>query len=169
MRQELILSAILFISAAAFAQVTVVSGYATNRTSVPGAYAAPFVPLVNTPSVALETGLPTQVGASNATAGNVAGATSAPVYGTSSHTMDLQATFGPGAPAEAQSGVTGRTAQTGFEFGIARFESSQGVAQLAGSAGKPSQPAREYTNTDVDHLNQATGTVRYGGKTERLE
>src|SRR5256885_1914215 len=57
----------------------------------------------------------------------------------------------------------------GFEFGIARFESSQGVAQLVGSSGKHSQTAKMYTNADVDQLNQANGTVQYGGKTERLD
>ena len=78
MRQTLILSAMVFISAAGFTQVTVTSGYAGNWTP-PGTYAAPFTPLVSTPSVAIETGLPTQVGASNATSGKLAGASSSPV------------------------------------------------------------------------------------------
>ena len=161
MRNSLIVSAILSISAAAFAQVTVVSGYATNWTPAPGANAAPFVPLVTTPSVALETGLPTQVGASNATAGNVAGATSAPL----SSTSGMQAT-GSAAP---QANANEQSRQGGFEFAVARFESSRGVAQLAGSIAKHSQHGREYTNADVDHLNQNNGTAQYGGKTERLE
>jgi len=157
MRTSLIVSAILSISAAAFAQVTVVSGYATNWTPAPGAYAAPFVPLLTTPSVALETGFPTQVGASNATAGNVAGATSSPL----SSTSGMQATVS----AASQANANDESRQGSFEFGVARFESSRGVAQLAGSTPKHSQPGREYTNADVDHLNQN----KYGGKTERLE
>ena len=155
------MSAILSISAAAFAQATVVSGYATNWTPAPEAYAAPFVPLVKTPSVALETALPTQVGASNAPAGNVAGATSAPL----SSTSGMQAAGSPAPQANAND----QSRQGGFEFGIAKFESSRGVAQLAGSTAKHSQHGREYTNADVDHLNQNHGTAQYGGKTERLE
>ena len=161
MSQRFVLSAIVFISAAAFAHVTVVSGYATNWTPAPEAYAAPFVPLVKTPSVALETALPTQVGASNAPAGNVAGATSAPL----SSTSGMQAAGSPAPQANAND----KSRQGGFEFGIAKFESSRGVAQLAGSTAKHSQHGREYTNADVDHLNQNHGTAQYGGKTERLE
>jgi hypothetical protein len=160
MRQTLILSAIVFVSAAAFAQVTVVSGYAGNW-NPPGTYATPFAPLVTTPSVALETGLPTQVGASNATAGNVAGATSAPVSGTSS----MQAGSAAAPPANANE----QRRQGSFEFGVARFESSQGVAQLVGARGRHAQTARSYTNADVDQLNQRNGLVQYGGKTERLD
>src|SRR2546430_8603463 len=116
MRQSLIVIAILLISAAAFAQVAVVSGCATNWTPAPGAYAVPFAPLLKTPSLALETGLPTQVGASNATAGNVAGATSAPL----SSTSGMHAT-GSAAP---QANANEQSRQGGFEFGVARFESS---------------------------------------------
>ena len=77
MRQILIFSGtILLLSALATAQVMVTSGYASYWTPSPGMYAAPFVPLVTTPSADL--GTPSlQVGASSATAGNVAGATNA--------------------------------------------------------------------------------------------
>jgi hypothetical protein len=164
MRQIFLLSAIVFLSAAGFAQLTVVSGYASNWTP-PGTYAAPFAPLVTTPSVALETGLPTQVGASNATPGNVAGASSSPVTAATS----MQAAYSLETPAQPQATPNEQPRATGFEFGIARFESSQGVAQLVGSSGKHSQTAKMYTNADVDQLNQANGTVQYGGKTERLD
>jgi len=161
MRPSLIVIAILFISAAAFPQVPVVSGYASNWMPAPGTYAAPFVPLVSTPSVALETGLPPQVGASNATAGNVAGATSAPLFSTSV----MQAT-GSAAP---QANAVEQNRQGGFEFGVARFENSQGVAQLVGASGKHAQTASSYTNADVDQLKQRNGTVQFEGKTERLD
>jgi hypothetical protein len=161
MRQIVIASAIVFISAPAFGQVTVVSGYAGNWAPPPGAYAAPFVPLVTTPSVALGTGLPAQVGASNATAGNVAGATSAPV---SSQNMVPNETGN--SPTESQSTSVQQSVQRGFEFGVASFETSQGVGQFAGA--RHAQSARTYTNADVERLNEATGTVRYNGRTERL-
>src|SRR5437588_347302 len=85
MRRLLIAFCFVALCGLASAQVTVISGYASNWTpgysvyQTPGAYAAPFVPLVTTPSVSIETGLPMQIGASNATAGNVAGATNATI------------------------------------------------------------------------------------------
>ncbi|HEV2731233.1 MAG TPA: hypothetical protein VGV15_14475 [Terriglobales bacterium] len=83
MHRVLIAVSLLALCGFATAQVTVISGYASNWApgysvyQTPGAYAAPFVPLVTTPSVSIETGLPTQVGARNATTGNVAGSTNA--------------------------------------------------------------------------------------------
>ena len=56
-----------------FSQTTVVSGYADNYVPEPGMYAAPFVPRVSTPVASFATP-PLQVGARNATEGNVAGA-----------------------------------------------------------------------------------------------
>src|SRR5437763_16752862 len=85
MHRVLIALSVLALCGFATAQVTVISGYASNWApsysvyQTPGAYAAPFVPLVTTPSVSIETGLPMQIGASNATAGNVAGATNATI------------------------------------------------------------------------------------------
>src|SRR5690349_3042337 len=67
----------LVLASAAFSQVTVLSGYATNQ-GWGGYYpAAPFVPLVTTPIVSLDTVSPSAAGASNATAGMMAGATNA--------------------------------------------------------------------------------------------
>ena len=54
------------------------NGHTGHRQQLgPGVYAGPFVPLVTTPSVTLATVSPSAVGASNATFGNVAGATNA--------------------------------------------------------------------------------------------
>src|SRR5207302_9323186 len=61
------------------------SGYASDWAAgysvclTPMGYAAPFVPLMFTPSVSIATGPPVQIGESNATAGNVAGATNATI------------------------------------------------------------------------------------------
>ena len=68
---------ILLLSGLAAAQVTVMGGTASNWVPPYGVYAAPFVPLVTTPSVTLATVSPSAAGASNATFGNVAGATNA--------------------------------------------------------------------------------------------
>src|SRR5438477_12681772 len=85
MHRVLIALSVLALCGFATAQVTVISGYASNWApgysiyQTPGAHAAPFVPLVTTPSVSIETGMPTQIGASNATTGNVAGATNSAI------------------------------------------------------------------------------------------
>src|ERR1022692_3867955 len=67
---------ILLLSGLASAQV-IIGGAAGNWAPGYGVYAAPFVPLVTTPSVTLATVSPSAAGASNATFGNVAGATNA--------------------------------------------------------------------------------------------
>src|SRR5437773_11506359 len=83
MRRLLIAFCFVALCGLASAQVTVISGYASNWApgysvyQTPGAYAAPFVPLVTTPSVSIETGPPMQIGVRNATVGNVAGASNA--------------------------------------------------------------------------------------------
>jgi len=38
---------------------------------------------------------------------------------------------------------------------------------MAGSA-SARKASRTYTNQDVDHMNQGTGTVKYRGKTEHI-
>ena len=172
MRRLLIAFCFVALCGLASAQVTVISGYASNVYQTPGAYAAPFVPLVTTPSVSIETGLPTQIGASNATAGNVAGATNA--------TISIVAPNMSASPGlqSAQEVVASRTesepstqsapASTGFEFGAASFEGSLGASQLPAS--RPQQrPARTITNDDIARLNQQNGTVQFRGKTEKIE
>src|SRR6266851_3206085 len=82
MRQSLIFGAVLLLSAFAAGQATIVSGYAGNWGPSYGYYVAPFVPLVTTPIV--EFGTPSlQVGARNATAGNITGASSITLGSTS--------------------------------------------------------------------------------------
>src|ERR1700730_18734100 len=68
---------VLLLSGLAAAQATVMGGSASNWVPAYGVYAAPFVPLVTTPSVTLATVSPSAAGASNATFGNLAGATNA--------------------------------------------------------------------------------------------
>src|SRR5277367_6617264 len=77
MRKLSVLCLLLLLSGLAVAQNTVVGGTVANWAPTYGVYAAPFVPLVTTPSVTLSTVSPSPVGASNATWGNVAGATNA--------------------------------------------------------------------------------------------
>ena len=140
----------------------------------------PNPPLVNTPFVSLDQVPFSPVGASNATAGNVAGATNAtlsltdqPYYGPFAVPM----WYGPGEPSEGPEESDEALAPSGrgepVELGIATFQDSVGVARLMGRESNVQQKAsRVYTNQDVAQLadkeNQNIGTVRYGGKTERL-
>ena len=178
MRRLLIAFSLLVLCGLASAQVTVISGYASNWApgysvyQTPGAYAAPFVPLVTTPSVSIETGLPTQIGASNATAGNVAGATNATisiVAPNMSAAPGLQSAQEAAPRPESEPSTQSAAASTsGFEFGAASFEGSLGASQLPAS--RPQQrPARTITNDDIARLNQQNGTVQFRGKTEKIE
>jgi hypothetical protein len=166
----------LLLPATAAAQATVISGYATDLPLPPGLYAAPFVPLMTTPSITL--GSPAlQVGASAATAGNAAGAANATVsIDTSgpSATFAPQVWYGQAAPAEATEEETAATQsaapqiEQSFEFGAATFQSSYGVARLAWQR-HPAPAKRVYTNADIARLEESTGIVKFGDKTERME
>jgi hypothetical protein len=178
MRSLLALASVLLLSACAAAQATIISGYASNWPPAYGWYAAPFVPLVSTPSATLGSGFQAQVGASNATAGNVAGATNATISLASPTVVEPQgaaAMVGQAQPSSpettsSQTEVAERRSnpQARFEFGVASFQSDYGVAQMEAAA-RPKQTARVYTNQDLEQLNQNNGEVRYGGKRERIE
>ncbi len=179
MRRLLIAFSLLALCGLASAQVTVISGYASNWApgysvyQTPGAYAAPFVPLVTTPSASIETGMPTQIGASNATAGNVAGATNSTisiVAPSMSAVPGVQSAqeVAPRPESEPSTQSATPSSTSGFEFGAASFEGSLGASQLLAS--RPQQPpARTITNDDIARLNQQNGTVQFRGKTEKIE
>ena len=172
---------VVLLSAFAAAQVTVIQGTASYW--APGAYAGPFVPMITTPSVTLSTVSPSAVGASNATFGNVAGATNAtlsdefvaappvgvytaPVFYGAPATLPEPVIYGPpaaAAPAHAEQ-MHGHHHHA-VNLGVST--SGPSVAQLlASSHGKKAN--RTYTNQDIDQMNQSTGTVKYDGKTEKL-
>jgi hypothetical protein len=71
MRKFALLCSLLAAGNLAFAQ----HSQAVGNWQPPGVYAMPNVPLIRTPSVSLDAAPMSAVGASNATAGNVAGAT----------------------------------------------------------------------------------------------
>jgi hypothetical protein len=172
MRQLMGFCALLLLSGLAAGQVIVISGSA-NHWTPPGMYAAPSVPLVTTPSIALGTVFPS-VGASNGTAENIAGATNATL---SIDTAGPSAAFAqprwygtaamPEVEVEAASEVRG--SGEGFEFGAAVFQSSYGAAQLAAKAGPREHAARVYTNQDVEAVNHTNGLVKYRDKTEHVD
>ncbi len=166
---------VLLLSGLAAAQATVIGGTASNWAPAYGIYAAPFVPLVTTPSVTLATVSPSAAGASNATFGNTAGASNATLSIVSQPPVGVYTEpvwYGPSAAVETPAEPTpeGRPSHRAraFEVGFASWQSSESVAHLmAGSTGAK-KAARTYTNQDVDQVNQKNGTVRYRGKTEHI-
>ena len=184
MRQLTVFCLAIILPTLAAGQAIVSSGYVIDSPP-PGAYAQPFVPRLSTPSMSFENVSPSPVGASNATAGNVAGATNAtlsvfPAGPVVQHPPSLE--LGPtnssiefgeetqlNAQAEPRTEATPPAETRPLELGLASFQDSYGVAQLAASSRARQQAKRLYTNLDVDRMNQMTGMVKYEGKTERLE
>jgi hypothetical protein len=175
---------ILLLSGLSAAQATVIGGTASNWAPAYGVYAAPFVPLVTTPSVTLATVSPSAAGASNATFGNVAGATNATLSmasqsGVETYTQPIWTGtytepiwFGPSAagetPTEPMSEARHGQRARAFDVGVASWQSGQGVTHLIASSAGAKKAARTYTNQDVDQVNQKNGTVKYAGKTEHI-
>jgi hypothetical protein len=184
MRSLKTLSMILLLSGLAAAQATVIGGTASNWVPAYGVYAAPFVPLVTTPSVTLATVSPSAAGASNATFGNVAGATNATLSFVSqppagAYTQAIWSPpytqpsgFGPSANVETASepASEGRPARRAhaFDLGVASWQSSESTTHLMASSTRGNKATRTYTNQDVDQVNHKNGTVKYDGKTEHI-
>ena len=175
---------VLLLSGLAAAQATVVGGTASNWVPAYGVYEAPFVPLVTTPSVTFATVSPSAAGASNATFGNVAGATNATLSMFSqppagaytqaiwSPSYTQPTWFGPPAVGEApsESMSENRPARRAhaFEIGVASWQSSESAGHLMAGSTSAKKAGRAYTNQDVDQVNQKNGTVKYRGKTEHI-
>jgi hypothetical protein len=166
---------VLLLAGLAAAQATVIGGTASNWVPSYGVYAAPFVPLVTTPSVTLATVSPSAAGASNATFGNVAGATNATLSIVSQPPVGVYTQpvwYGPSAAAETpmESMSEARHGQRahGFDVGIASWQGNQSVTHLMAASTATRKASRSYTNQDVDQVNQKNGTVKYRGKTEHL-
>jgi hypothetical protein len=182
MRSLKTLSMILLLSGLAAAQATVIGGTASNWVPAYGVYAAPFVPLVTTPSVTLATVSPSAVGASNATFGNVAGATNATLSFVSqppagAYTQAIWSPpytqpsgFGPSAALESEPVPESRSARRAhaFDVGVASWQTVESASHLMASSNGSKKAGRTFTNQDVDQVNQKNGTVKYDGKTEHI-
>lgn len=168
MRSLVVVCVLLALPALSLAQATIAGGTASNWAPAYGVYLAPYVPLVTTPSVSLSTVSPSAVGASNATYGNVAGASNATLEIVSPAPVGVfTQPVWYGQTAQEQ---VGEAAETGPRHGKRAFDfeyanQSTGAAQLMSSGRKAS---RTYTNQDADRQNQNNGTVKYAGKTEHI-
>jgi predicted GNAT family acetyltransferase len=186
MRPYFVLCAVVLMSVAAFGQQP------GPRIYGPCLYGCgPYVPLVTTPMVSLQTVSPNPVGASNATTGLIAGATNATLSqiqgSTSSEYTEPVWYQGGDAPimtsrihlSREAMGHEGHAMREREEHGAGE-ESREGWLYFTGSEHRSSVAAassaakgfkkasRVYTNEDVERQNQANGTVKYGGKTEKM-
>jgi hypothetical protein len=179
-----VLCGLLLLCGLAAGQATVIGGTASNWVPAYGVYAAPFVPLVTTPSVTLSTVSPMAVGASNATFGNVAGATNATLSDEFIATPPVGVYtepnwYGPSAPIEAPSvgmyppppprhARRHEAQEEGFDFVTAGRENAEGVATLRAAAPSTGKASRTYTNQDTDRMNDTNGLVKWDSKTEHI-
>lgn len=177
MRLLSVLCLLLLLTGLAAAQATIIGGTASNWAPAYGVYAAPFVPLVTTPSVTLTAVSPSPAGASNATFGLVAGATNStlssefvgePPVGVYSQPVWYGPSAAPEIAAPSAPVTEGRRQRRERAFDFVAAAQGQGVAQLEAAAGPARKASRSYTNQDIDHLQEKTGTVTYRGKTIRL-
>ena len=166
---------VLLLSGLAAAQATIIGGTANNWVPAYGIYAAPFVPLVTTPSVTLATISPSAAGASNATFGNVAGASDATLSIASQPPVGVYTQpvwYGPSPaveiPTQASSEAMPARGARALNVGLASWQSSVSVTNLMASSTGGKKAARTYTNQDVDQVNRTNGTVKYRGKTEHI-
>jgi hypothetical protein len=156
----------------------------------PGNYARLSVPRISTPSASPESVLTPSLslnspspaaGATNATAGNVAGAVDSTFSVLSSGSgvqFNQPLWYAPGVALNPLPNAAGspweqlQAEPSGerreFEFGAATFQSSYGVAQLAALSGARGKARRVYTNSDIARLNDSNGLIRYPGKMERV-
>ncbi len=164
----------------------------------------PYVPLVTTPEISLQTISPNPVGASNATWGLIAGATNSTLSETQGSTSsdDTVAVWyqGGGAPlispqihlwpetigreghpmhggmreehfredrSREERGPRAETARGGWMYFTGREHTSD-AALVASEAKGVRKAAHLYTNEDVTRQNDANGTVKHNGKTEKM-
>jgi hypothetical protein len=109
------------------------STFAVSQSASPGSYAEAFAPRMSTPSYSFPT--PTlQVGASNATEGNVAGASSM---------------------VESPAGYSVVPVTSSFNTGASVPQAAFGAAELASQRAAKKPAVRTFTNADVEQLRDA--------------
>jgi len=188
MRLFTLVCASLLLSAFAFGQMPA-------QSAVHYGY-GPYVPLITTPQISLQTVSPNPVGASNATYGLQAGARNSTLSmidgNTSSNYTEGNWYSGGGAPliSTPEVSLTPRPVHGGhmrmegpreevrheraeaeqhnWTYFAAENETSSAV-EAAGEAKSAKHAARTYTNQDVENQNQKNGTVKYDNKSEKIQ
>jgi hypothetical protein len=178
----------LLLSALAFGQMQ-------NR-EVPHGYGAygygPYVPLITTPEISLQTVSPSPVGATNATHGLLAGARNstlsmingdtsseytqpvwysgggAPVIATPEVSLNPRPLHGGRMRMEEPRRERAETAPRAWTY-FASTEETSSPVEAAGAAKTAKRATRTITNQDVENENQKNGTVKYDSKTEKIQ
>ncbi len=181
-----IFCATLLLSCAAVAQVGVPGhpGYSSCS--------GPYIPMVTTPQVSLETVSANPVGASNATYGLVAGATNATlsnVTGNLGGTYTQPVWYAGGTTPLISSPAVQLPVPVAQHQNMARMErereneraegprswtyfaaeETSNAAEASASARTGKRATRTITNQDVQQVNQKNGTVKFDGKTEQIK
>jgi hypothetical protein len=188
MRPYFVLCAVVLMAVAAFGQQPPVP-----RVYGPCLYVCgPYVPLITTPMISLQTVSPNPVGARNATTGLIAGATNSTLSqiqgSTSSEYTEAVWYQGGDAPLTSPQihmypqpiGHAGHFMREEHEMREAREEQHGGWLYFSGSehtssaieasaAAKGMKKASHvYTNEDVERQNQNNGMVKAQGKTQKM-
>jgi len=186
MRTVTVICTMLLLSALSFGQ--------TSFRAIPGYCpygCGPYVPLLTTPQLWLETVSPNPVGATNATGGLVAGATNGtlsevPGNFSAAYTMPVWLAGG-GTPLispavnapiyETEAGpmehrMPMRPRREGQRAGWIYFSSAEQTASLVPAAQAvrgQGRAGRTYSNDDVRRQNQQNGVVKYDSKTLKIQ
>jgi len=186
MRTVTVICAILMLSALGFGQ--------TSFRAIPGYCpygCGPYVPLLTTPQLWLETVSPNPVGATNATGGLVAGATNgtlSQVQGNTDAVYTMPVWLAGGGTPLISPAVNAPIYESAVEpmkfrermhhrhegerAGWLYFSSAEQTASpvLAASAAHGLKPGvRTFTNGDVQRQNQQNGVVKYDRKTLKIQ
>jgi hypothetical protein len=186
MRPYLVLCAVLLIAAAAFGQQPFPRPYSAAYYGY-----GPYVPLISTPMISLQTVSPNPVGASNATTGLIAGATDSTlsqIQGSTSSTFTTPVWYQGGAPVITPEvnlwpKPLGREMRPMPEPPAPRereprrearaewvyFSGSEHTGSVAAAAKPSVKPGHSYTNEDVTRQNDNNGNVHWDSKTEKIQ
>lgn len=154
----------------------------------------PYIPMVTTPQVSLETVSASPVGASNATYGLIAGATNATLSvsnlnGNVGGTYTQPVWYAGGTTPLISSPAVQLAVPVAQHQNMARMEhereheraegprswtyfageETSSAVEASTSARSAKHATRTITNQDVEQVNQKNGSVKYDGKTEQIK
>ena len=191
MRPYLVLCAVVLMAAVAFGQTP------ASRASGSCVYGCvgPYIPLITTPEISLQTYSPNPVGATNATTGLTAGATNSTlseITGNTSSSSTVAVWYqGGGAPLtdsdvhlypqplghaahamhemrEMHEEREARHENAGWIYYSGSEEHTSNAVAASRTAKGAKKASHVYTNEDVERQNKNNGTVKLNGKPEKL-
>jgi len=170
--------------------VLLFSGLAIAQAPVRPYGYGPYIPMVTTPQISFQTASPTPAGAHNATSGLTAGARNSTFEtmgdnAPASYTEPVWYTGGGSPRMSNEISLYPRSERGQREMHMMMqrreehaeaprqwtyFGASDMETPIDTTAGKTARHAtRTITNDDIDRANQKTGTVKYDGKTEKMQ